>query len=106
MGQSHHCGVELQPLPGVGAAERFVEDQDLGIVDQSRRQPHPLAHAPGVGPEAPVLGIGTSASISSRPEGSRPAVGSSSRTKAGSWTKAWPSFTRCFMPVEYCPMGR
>ena len=48
----------------------------------------------------------TSASISSRPDGSSPAVGSSSRTITGSWTSACASFTRCFMPVEYSPIGR
>ena len=24
----------------------------------------------------------------------------------GSWTSAWASFTRCFIPVEYVPIGR
>src|SRR5687767_12817914 len=48
----------------------------------------------------------TSSSISSRPNGSRPAVGSSRKTNAGSCTRAWPSFTRCFMPVEYPPIER
>ncbi len=47
-----------------------------------------------------------SASISSRPAGSRPLVGSSSSTNFGSWTSAWASLTRCFMPVEYPPIGR
>jgi len=46
------------------------------------------------------------ASISSRPAGSRPLVGSSSRTSLGSCTSAWASLTRCFMPVEYPPIGR
>ena len=41
-----------------------------------------------------------SASISSRPCGSRPFVGSSRSSRSGSWTRAWASFTRCFMPVE------
>ena len=48
----------------------------------------------------------TSASISSRPAGSRPAVGSSSRTNSGSPTSAWASFVRCRMPVEKPPIGR
>jgi hypothetical protein len=48
----------------------------------------------------------TSSSISSRPDGSRPFVGSSSRSSFGSWTIAWASLTRCFMPVEYPPMAR
>ena len=42
----------------------------------------------------------TSASMSSRAAGSRPLVGSSSSTRRGSWTRAWASLTRCFMPVE------
>ena len=42
----------------------------------------------------------TSASISSRPAGSRPLVGSSSSSSRGSWTSAWASLTRCFIPVE------
>ena len=42
----------------------------------------------------------TRASISSRPAGSRPLVGSSSSSRRGSWTSAWASLTRCFMPVE------
>ena len=32
--------------------------------------------------------------------GSRPLVGSSSSTSRGSWTSAWASLARCFMPVE------
>ena len=39
-------------------------------------------------------------SISSRPAGSRPLVGSSRRSRRGSCTRAWASLTRCFMPVE------
>ena len=39
-------------------------------------------------------------SISSRPIGSRPAVGSSSSTSSGSATIAWASFVRWRMPVE------
>ena len=42
----------------------------------------------------------TRSSISSRPAGSSPFVGSSRRSRRGSWTSAWASFTRCFMPVE------
>jgi hypothetical protein len=38
--------------------------------------------------------------ISSRPAGSRPLVGSSSSSSLGAPTRAWASFTRCFMPVE------
>src|SRR5665647_731162 len=45
-------------------------------------------------------------SISSRPVGSSPLVGSSSSTSFGSCTSDWASFTRCFMPVEYPPIGR
>ena len=41
-----------------------------------------------------------SASIASRPAGSRPLVGSSSSSRSGSCTRAWASLTRCFMPVE------
>src|SRR6185369_13494442 len=41
-----------------------------------------------------------SSSISSRPAGSRPFVGSSRRRSRGSWTSAWASLTRCFIPVE------
>ena len=48
----------------------------------------------------------TSASMSSRPTGSRPFVGLSSSTSFGSCTSAWASFTRCRMPVEYPPIGR
>ena len=47
----------------------------------------------------------TSASISSRPSGSRPAVGSSSRTSSGRPTSAWASFVRWRMPVEKPPIG-
>ena len=46
------------------------------------------------------------ASISSRPCGSRPFVGSSRRSRSGSCTRAWASFTRCFMPVEYVSTSR
>ena len=46
----------------------------------------------------PILAM--SPSISSRPAGSRPFVGSSRSSSSGSWTSAWASFTRCFMPVE------
>ena len=48
----------------------------------------------------------TRASISSRPSGSRPAVGSSSSTSSGSPTSAWASLVRWRMPVEKPPMGR
>ena len=48
----------------------------------------------------------TSASISSRPDGSSPFVGSSSTTICGPCTSAWASFTRCFMPVEKPCSGR
>ena len=40
------------------------------------------------------------ARVSGLPAGSRPFVGSSRRRMRGSWTRAWASFTRCFMPVE------
>ncbi len=43
----------------------------------------------------------TSSSISSRPLGSMPLVGSSRNNRSGSWTSAWASLIRCFMPVEY-----
>ena len=42
----------------------------------------------------------TRSSISSRPIGSRPAVGSSSSTSSGSATIAWASLVRWRMPVE------
>ena len=42
----------------------------------------------------------TSASISSRPAGSSPAVGSSRSSRLGSWTSAWASLTRWRIPVE------
>ena len=48
----------------------------------------------------------TSASMSSRPTGSRPAVGSSSSTSSGSPTIACASFVRWRMPVENPPIGR
>ena len=48
----------------------------------------------------------TSSSISSRPAGSRPLVGSSSSSRRGSCTSDWASLTRCFIPVLYPPMGR
>ncbi len=40
----------------------------------------------------------TSASISSRPFGSMPLVGSSRSSRSGSWTSACASLIRCFMP--------
>ena len=48
----------------------------------------------------------TSSSISSRPSGSRPAVGSSSSTSSGSPTSAWASLVRWRIPVEKPPIGR
>ncbi len=48
----------------------------------------------------------TISSISSRPAGSRPFVGSSSTTRSGACTSACASFTRCFMPVEKVPIRR
>ena len=44
-------------------------------------------------------------SMSSRWTGSRPSVGSSSRTRSGSWAMAWASFTRCRCPVDMVPTG-
>ena len=48
----------------------------------------------------------TSSSISSRPCGSRPFVGSSSTTSSGECTSAWASLTRWRMPVENVPIRR
>ena len=48
----------------------------------------------------------TRASISSRPIGSRPAVGSSRSTSSGSATMAWASLVRWRMPVEKPATGR
>src|SRR5947199_5052618 len=45
--------------------------------------------------------VRTRSSISVRPRGSRPVVGSSKMYSSGSWTIAWASLTFCFMPVEY-----
>ena len=42
----------------------------------------------------------------SRPNGSRPAVGSSRSTSSGSATSAWASLVRWRMPVEKPPTGR
>ena len=42
----------------------------------------------------------TSPSMSSRPAGSSPFVGSSSSSSCGSWTRAWASITRWRIPVE------
>jgi len=41
-----------------------------------------------------------SSSISPRPFGSMPLVGSSRNSRSGSWTMACASLMRCFMPVE------
>ena len=41
-----------------------------------------------------------SSSMAVRPAGSSPLVGSSSSISRGAPTRAWASFTRCFMPVE------
>ena len=43
---------------------------------------------------------------SCRPMGSKPFIGSSSTSNSGRCNKAWPSLTRCFMPLEYWPMRR
>ena len=45
-------------------------------------------------------------SISSRPFGSMPLVGSSRNSRSGSWTSACASLMRCFMPVEYVSTSR
>src|SRR6266511_5826961 len=45
-------------------------------------------------------------SMSSRPCGSMPSVGSSRSRRRGSWTSATASLTRCCMPVEKPPMAR
>src|SRR5438093_9319887 len=45
--------------------------------------------------------VPTRSSISSRPRGSSPVVGSSKTYSCGSWTIAWASLIFCFMPVEY-----
>ena len=41
--------LEVHALARVGAVERLVEDQDLRIVHERRREPHPLPHAARVG---------------------------------------------------------
>ena len=48
----------------------------------------------------------TSVSISSRPAGSSPLVGSSRITSSGEWTIAWARFVRCFMPIEKVRISR
>src|SRR5712692_10465004 len=50
--------------------------------------------------------VPTRSSISDRPRGSRPVVGSSKIYNCGSWTIAWASLTFCFMPVEYSAILR
>src|SRR6266705_3090423 len=50
--------------------------------------------------------VPTRSSISDRPRGSRPVVGSSKMYNCGSWTIAWASLTFCFMPVEYSAILR
>ena len=47
---------------------------------------------------APIRPISSSMAV--RPAGSSPLVGSSSSNSWGAPTRAWASFTRCFMPVE------
>ena len=47
---------------------------------------------------APIRPISSSMAV--RPAGSSPLVGSSSSSSWGAPTRAWASFTRCFMPVE------
>jgi hypothetical protein len=42
---------------GIGAVQRLVENQDLRLVNQRRREPHALAHSARVGIHRAVLGI-------------------------------------------------
>ncbi len=47
-----------QPLAGVEPFERFVEDEEVGVVDDGLGQLHPLAHALGVrGERAGIPGV-------------------------------------------------
>ena len=48
----------------------------------------------------------TSVSISSRPAGSSPFVGSSRMTRLGEWTIAWARFVRWRIPIENVRMRR
>ena len=86
-------------------AEIAVGPQQLAAVDGDERVADPLDLAEQVRADHDrdaELGADAldQASMASRPAGSRPLVGSSSSSRSGSWTRAWASLTRCFMPVE------
>ena len=48
----------MQPLAGIEAVERLVEEQDAGLVDERRGELGALAHALGVGAHRAVGGVG------------------------------------------------
>ena len=99
---------------GAGALEQRVgraRDDESTARRSSRRSRTPSARRrAGAWPSAPrcrtMPSRATSASMSSRPAGSRPLVGSSSSTSSGSPTIACASFVRWRMPVENSPIGR
>ena len=49
--------LEVDTLARIGTVQRFVQNQDLGIVHERRRQTHPLAHAAGVRAHGAMLRV-------------------------------------------------
>jgi hypothetical protein len=44
----------VDALAWIGAVQGFIEDEDLGVVNESRSQAHTLSHAAGVGTHCPA----------------------------------------------------
>ena len=63
--------LELDAVARVGAVQRLVEDQQLGLVDERRGELDPLLHPARVGADAPVGGVGQVDVSPSRARGSR-----------------------------------
>ena len=70
-GEPAHEVVELDTLAWVGAVERLIEDEHVGLVHHSGGESHALSHPAGVAVELSALRLGHSRSLDSEIGGLR-----------------------------------
>ena len=62
-GQLSHEVVELDALAGVGAVQRLIEDEHIGLMHHGGGESHALPHSPGVAAELSALRLGHSGAL-------------------------------------------